>query len=302
MIIIKSNSNNPYFNIAAEEYLFSGFTDDICFLYINEPSVIVGKHQNAFAEINNEFARKNNIPLIRRLSGGGTVYHDTGNINFCFIVNGRKGSLIDFSKYTQPIINVLKTLGVNVHIGHRNNLFIGDKKVSGNAEYSYRNRVLHHGTLLFDSNLDNLEKSIDVTLGKFSDKAVQSVRSTVTNISQEFDVKLSSELFFSKLVGLLTEELNSTLEYSLNNDDIKEIEKLIETKYSQWSWNYGESPKFSIDVLINENSAVTVKVVKGLIVDCASNNVDIQSLRGCIIGKKYSDKFIKNLPFQLEYL
>ncbi len=174
-----SGSENPYFNLAAEEFLMRQKGGDFIFFYINQPAVIVGKHQNAIAEANIPFLFKNNILLARRASGGGTVYHDRGNLNFCFILTGQQDKLVDFKKYTQPIIDALGAIGLDVQFGKRSDLVLNGKKISGNAEHIFKNRVLHHGTLLFNTNLDDLEHSIQATKAQISDKAVKSDRKSV---------------------------------------------------------------------------------------------------------------------------
>ena len=163
MLCVNQTKTDPYFNIASEEYLLKNFDDEIIMLYINEPSVIVGKHQNTLAEINYTLAKQKGLSVIRRLSGGGSVFHDLGNLNFTFIKNGTPGKLVDFKGYTQPIVDALNEIGVNAEFGGHNSLLIGGKKFSGNAEHIYKNRVMHHGTILFSTNLENLAEVLYVS-------------------------------------------------------------------------------------------------------------------------------------------
>ena len=146
MYCITSNNTNPYFNLAAEEYFFREFKENIFMIWQSEPAVIVGKHQNTLAEINYEYIRNNNIKVARRLSGGGTVYHDQGNINFTFIVNGKEGKLVNFNRFIEPVINFLNNLSVNAEFQAKNNIIVNNRKISGNAEHIYKERILHHGT------------------------------------------------------------------------------------------------------------------------------------------------------------
>ena len=183
MICIKSDSNDPYFNLAAEEYLLKERKEDIYFQYINAPSVVIGKHQNALSEINLDYMNKNEILLARRISGGGAVYHDDGNLNYSFLTSEEAGDLIQFKKYTAPVIEILRLLGVEARLGKRNEILTDGGKISGTASHVYKNRTLHHGTLLFNSDLEKLAKCLYVDSSRIKDKAVKSVRSEVVNIS-----------------------------------------------------------------------------------------------------------------------
>jgi len=176
MLIVNRPHTDPWFNIAAEEYFLKNFQEDIFMLWQNEASIIVGKHQNTLAEINYPYVKENGIPVIRRISGGGTVFHDLGNLNFTFIQNGEKGKLVDFRKFTDPILAVLNKMGVPAVFEGKNDLRVDGLKISGNAEHVFKNRVLHHGTLLFSSVLNDLGKALKVKTDRFTDKAVKSIR------------------------------------------------------------------------------------------------------------------------------
>lgn len=268
MLIINQSITDPYFNIASEEFLLKNFSEDIFLLYTNSPSIIVGKHQNTMAEINHEFVTIKGIPVIRRLSGGGTVYHDLGNVNYSFITNGSKGNLVDFKKHTQPIIDVLKLLGVDACIGGKNDIRVGDRKISGNAEHIYKNRVLHHGTLLFDSKLDELNESIKVNLNAYNDKAVKSIRSHVANIKEYLKEDISIENFKEKLIAHIMALFPNPINYHLSPNDTHSINELITTKFSTWEWNYGYSPTYSLNRHINIKNGILyieINVEKGII-------------------------------------
>lgn len=316
MLLIQQTSTNPYFNIASEEYLLKNFMDDIFILYCNEPSIIVGKHQNTLAEINLEYATKNALKVIRRLSGGGTVYHDLGNLNYSFIANGSEGNLVDFKKFTLPIINVLQKLGIDAKLGGKNDIRVGDKKISGNAEHIYKNRVLHHGTLLFSSNLDELNESIKFNPNTYSDKAVKSIRSEVANISEFLKEPITITEFADLIANHIKQAFPSSKSYQLNINDINIINGLVDTKYSTWEWNFGYSPTYTLnkEILIGENIlGVMISVDKGIICEVKLkgnflNNEDLlkieQSLTDCphdidIITNKLStielEKFNPNL-------
>lgn len=212
--------------------------------WISEPSIIVGKHQNVFAEINHGFIHNNNIPVVRRISGGGTVYHDNGNVNYTMILNGQPGKLVDYPKYTKPIIQSLKKLGIDAYLDKKSSLFINGLKISGNAEHVYKNRIMHHGTLLFSTNLENLNMAIKSKEKTYSGKAVKSIRSQVTNISKHLPEHMNIQDFKDYLSGFMKNYFQSDAEYILNNNDIREINKLVKEKYRLWEWNYGYSPFF----------------------------------------------------------
>jgi len=177
MIGILSRSRNVFFNLAVEEYLLKQKTDDVFMLWQSGISVVVGKHQNTYAEINHAYIREHQIPVVRRLSGGGAVFHGPGNLNFTFIQNGEPGKMVNFRKFVTPVIEYLKTLGLSAEIGTQNEILIGGVKISGNAEHIFKKRVLHHGTLLFNVDLSMLKEAIKVVPERYIGKAVQSNRS-----------------------------------------------------------------------------------------------------------------------------
>ena len=226
MLFVENASLDPYFNIAAEEHLLKNFESDVIMLWRSNPSVVVGKHQNTLAEINLGFVRKNNIPVIRRLSGGGTVFHDPGNINFTFIKQAEKEKLVDFKAQTAPVIEFLNNIGVDARFEGKNDLRVNGLKISGNAEHISKNKVLHHGTLLFDANLHNLSESIKSREPHFTSKAVKSVRSTVVNIASLPGVSLGREEFMEKLGDYLQGYFKNISTYQFNDDDRRNIEKL----------------------------------------------------------------------------
>jgi len=239
--IISTNNHAP-FNLATEEILLKKYSDDIFFLYVDKPSIIVGKHQNTYAEINFPTIWQNKLDVYRRLSGGGTVYHDDGNLNFCFITNGQSNNLINFRTYTSKIVDALKTLDISAELGGRNDILIEGKKISGNASHIYKNRVMHHGTLLFKSDLSLLGESLKTDPGKYADKAVKSVRSQVTNIHNYLTQPLSIKEFQTHI---FKEVLKTEVIQEISEEDKKEIEKLIVEKYSTWQWNFGYSPDYT---------------------------------------------------------
>jgi lipoate-protein ligase A len=233
MKCIISPFNSCYQNIGSEEYFLSRFEEDIFYLYINDPSIIVGRHQNTSAEINQEYVRQNDIEVVRRLSGGGAVYHDHGNLNYGFIVQNQGKDINEvFRKLTIPIIDVLQKLGAETEFSGRNDLIIDGKKFSGIAQYHKGNKVLLHGTLLFNSDLSKVSQSLNVDPRKFQDKGVKSVQSRVTNISPYLSRPLSIEDFTSILSKEVIHHFPNSDFYELNEQDKAEIQKLVDSKYS----------------------------------------------------------------------
>ncbi len=268
MYCILSKISNPYFNLAAEEYLLKSRSEDFFLLYRNEPSIIVGKHQNTFAEINWDFVSKHKIKVARRLSGGGTVYHDRGNLNFAFIRKGLEAKLVDFKKYTAPIQDALYKMGVETKFEEHNSLSLNGFKISGNAEHVFKKRVLHHGTLLFSSSLENLEAAIRIRPGQYSDKAVKSIRSKVANICESMDKKLTIEEFETGIMNYFQESDPGSESYVFSRQEIQEINKLKIDKYETWQWIFSYSPKYEYSNAIEldkGNLRVKMDVDKGKI-------------------------------------
>ncbi len=243
MKIVLNENTSLSFNMAAEEYMMKHFDDDIFMLWRAERSVLIGKNQNALAEINYDYVKEHDINVVRRLSGGGTVFCDLGNTNFAFIVTDKK-SFSDFRKFTKPILEVLQKLGVNAEFSGRNDLTIEGKKFSGNAQYKYKDRLLHHGTLLFSSDLGDLTNSINPPKIKYESKGISSVKSRVTNIKAH----LKNDIDIIKFRELINNHILETVEdaefYHFSDNDIQEIESIEKKRFNTWTWNYGNSPKY----------------------------------------------------------
>ena len=268
MICIKDHRTDPYFNLAAEEYLLRNSTEEYFMLWQNEPSIVVGKHQNALAEIDLMYAREKGFKVARRISGGGTVFHDLGNLNFSFISNGEEGKLINYRKFATPIVEVLGKLGVEGTFSKRDDILIDGMKISGNASHVYKQRVLHHGTLLFSSDLADLSNALKTSPGSFSDKAVKSVRSKVTNISDYLPREMDVSEFRDTIMNHILESREGTAAYEYSDADVVAINRLREERFSTWEWNFGYSPRY---VFKKEGAAgkgkltVEMKVVSGII-------------------------------------
>jgi len=285
MLFINSQNTDPFINLAAEEYLLKKKEEDIFMLWISTPSVVIGKHQNAFAEINYDFIKKNGIDVARRLSGGGTVYHDEGNLNFTWIKNGEPGKLVDFKKFINPVIDFLKTININAVFGERNEILVNNCKISGNAEHIFKNRTLHHGTLLFETNLDKLRKSLSVNDKKYYDKAVKSVPHKVTNIKEFLDKNIKINQFRTNLFDYIRNVNNSGSVYEFNASEIRTIENLKNQKFKQWDWIFGYSPDYTFKRKIKINKEETIiefKVHKGTISNVTCKNLKNSDLKHII--------------------
>ena len=247
IFVDNENITDPSINLAIEEHLLRNLKveQDILLFYINEPSIIIGRNQNTLEEINLPYVEKHKIHVVRRLSGGGAVYHDLGNLNFSFINNSGMENIHNFKKFTAPVIDVLKELGIPAVLGGRNDILIEERKISGNAQYCSGNRLVSHGTLLFNSDLSKVAEALNVKMSKIESKGIKSVRSRVANISERIDHPMDILEFRALLKeGILRQSGNE--QYVLNAEDWTAIEKLADDRYRQWNWNYGRSPAFNI--------------------------------------------------------
>ena len=241
MLCIHNTQTDPYFNLAAEEYLLKNFKENIFMLWQNEPSIVIGKHQDVWAEVNLKFVQDQQIKIARRFSGGGAVYHDPGNLNLTFIETGQ---IMQTDKYTIQIMNFLKTLGVHVEVDERKGLTIGGFKISGSAQSIHKNRYMHHATLLFSTDLDRLVTSLKSTSRQAPEKTggkrstfVKSVRSPVTNISAHLPASISIQHFKKALLYYFTINNPGIQDYYFTQADLEAIYRLKEQKYATASWN-----------------------------------------------------------------
>ena len=243
MKIIQSISNSPIFNLAAEEFLFSEREDDLLFLYVNESSVIIGCNQAVRNEVDLEFCAQNEIRVVRRMSGGGTVFHDEGNLNYCFISNRKAYKPVLGSDFLLPIVEVLSALGIPVNIGKRKDLWLtGKYKISGTASHIGKMRELHHGTLLYDTNLDVLEKTLSSESPNSVIKAIASVRSTVMNLRTWFEeeghLTLNATDFFDFFSQKLRKHFQLESYLTLTDFEKEKIWELAKKKYMSYEWTY----------------------------------------------------------------
>ncbi len=247
MIYIENNQMEAAFSFALEYYFLNqkDLGDDIFTFWRTRPTLMIGRYQIAAAEINEAYAKENNIPIVRRLSGGGTIYTDEGGWQFTFITNGKDKDIDSgFKRFTEPVVLALRNLGVQAELSGRNDLLIGDKKFSGNAQHHGRHRILHHGSLLYNTNLEELVRSISVADDKIISKGIQSIRQRVTNIIDHMDTKMDAIEFKNRMVKSILPADGKT--YRLTDEDTGEINRIADETFRNWEWNYGNSPKYHI--------------------------------------------------------
>jgi lipoate-protein ligase A len=270
MHCIISGHTDPYFNLASEEILLKSRQENFFLLYRNRPSIVVGKHQNTLAEINLPFVIEKGIAVARRISGGGTVFHDLGNVNFAFITSGNEGELVDYRRHTLPIIGAMKKIGLEVTLGKRNELLLGMHKISGTASHVFKNRVLHHGTLLYSSEMDDLTMALKVRPGQFVDRAVRSVGSGVTNIRDHLVDKMDVVDFQKLILGHILDTMDGARKYKYSVQDVNEINQLRNSKFASWEWNFGYSPKYQFSKALrfgDRELTLHLNVEKGVITE-----------------------------------
>lgn len=247
MKYIESNSTDPYFNLALEEYVFEYMPKDESYfmLWQNANTIVIGKYQNAFEEINQRAVEERGIKVARRLSGGGAVYHDMGNLNFTFIVDQKDVKGMNFKIFVVPIVETLKGFGVEAEFSGRNDILVNGMKISGNSQYVRYGRVMHHGCIMLDSDLDKVADALKVREAKFKSKNSKSVRSRVTTINANAPRKISMQEFKSALKEhILGDE--SIEPYELTDEDLRKIEEIRNAKYATWEWNYGHSTAYEM--------------------------------------------------------
>ena len=312
MKYIDSQSYSPYFNLALEEHILKNknLKEDIVFLWKNTPTIVVGNNQNTIEEINMPFVNEKEIKVVRRLSGGGAVYQDLGNLNFTFLKRLEKPSNLEIKKFALPVVEALNKLGVPAELTGRNDITVEGKKISGNAQRLFRNKLLHHGTLLFDAELEIMAKVLQVGLDKVQSKGIKSIRSRVTNIKpylaqqrniEEFRESILRELFQGEIIK----------QYFLSEDDLRKINKLVNDKYNTWEWNFGYSPPYSIRNtrrFPGGKVELFLDVEKGILKNCQIfgdflSLCDISEIEKKLKNKRYESETIERTlsKFDLKY-
>lgn len=290
-----SGSHKPEINLAYEEYLLTESTEDHLLFYLNDRSVIFGKHQNPWLEINLDYCKQNSISIHRRLSGGGAVYHDLNNINFSFIRN-KETDFVNFREHIEPISALLRDAGIPNNITERNDIFIDDFKISGNAEHvnNRKKRILHHGTLLVSSDLDVLRRSLSPEEINIKTHAVSSVRSKVSSIDQHSEFTSAQEL-----MQYIESKLNSYVQVKdlkhVDPSALQEVQELAHQKYSDWDWTYAYSPQFIYSPL--EGTEITIR--KGQIIEMESTSLPDELIKHLIHSKIKESLIDGKLPSEI---
>ncbi|EWH21779.1 lipoate--protein ligase LplJ [Bacillus haynesii] len=303
LFIDNQNITDPRINLAIEEYCLKHLDPEETYLlfYINQPSIIIGKNQNTIEEINTKYVDENGIIVVRRLSGGGAVYHDLGNLNFSFITKDDGNSFHNFKKFTEPVVAALKKLGVDAELSGRNDLMANGRKISGNAQFSTKGRMFSHGTLLFDSEIEHVVSALKVKKDKIESKGIKSIRSRVANISEFLDQKMTTVEFRSMLLRYIFDTEGDIPEYKLTEKDWEIINQISKERYQNWDWNYGKSPKFNLQHSKRFQAGsvdIRLEVQKGVIRECKIFGDffgvgDVSDIEEKLTGVQYERKAIE---------
>jgi len=248
-LILNNEINDPTVNLALEEYCVRNLdveNEQYLLFYINDPSIIIGKHQNTIEEINRKYVDENGIYVVRRISGGGAVYHDRGNLNFSFITKHSNNAINNFRRFTEPVTDALRKLGVNAELSGRNDITVEGRKVSGNAQFTNTRAMFSHGTVLFNSRLEDVVEALNVKMEKIESKGIKSVRSRVANITEFLKEPMTVIEFREFITKNIFKDYNEIPFLELTDGQWQEVNDLSASKYKKWDWNYGRSPEFNI--------------------------------------------------------
>ena len=310
MIYIESKSNDPRYNTALELYAFNELAekDDVFMLWINSPCIVVGKNQNTTEEVNQKFCDDNGIKIVRRVSGGGAVYHDLNNLNYTIISNGRSGEEFDFKSFSQPVLDALDSLGVKAEFTGRNDLEIDGQKFCGNAQYVRSGRIMHHGCLMFDVNTSVLADALKVSKDKIESKGIKSVRSRVTNIKDHLpNQDMTVQDFVVALKKYMREKYEMT-DFVATEEDEAAILAIQEEKNNSWDWVYGKNPDFNIKRnrrLKTGKIEANIMVEQGVITNIKFYGdffgvMDVEDIAKKLVGVKYQKEDVQKVLEQID--
>ncbi len=302
MKLINNNQiTDATLNLALEEWAVRNLdleNEDYLLFYINRNAIIIGKHQNTIEEINSEYVKEKNIQVVRRISGGGTVYHDDGNLNFSFLTKFSQDSIHNFKKFTEPVVKTLNELGVKAELNGRNDITVDGKKISGNAQFSNTKAMFSHGTVLFNSNLEDVVEALNVKIDKIESKGIKSIRSRVANISEYLNENMSIFDFREKLLESILGSSENYPVLNLRENQWKEVHELANSKYRNWDWNYGRSPEFNIQKIkrfdfgqidaridVKDGTIRNLKIYGDFLAH--GDTIEVESK---LIGKKYKEE------------
>jgi lipoate-protein ligase A len=305
LFLSNEGMTDPAMNLALEEYALRTLPleDGILLFYVNEPSIIIGKNQNTIEEINREYVEANGIHVVRRLSGGGAVYHDLGNLNFSFIAKDEGDSFRNFAKFTRPVTDALRRLGVEAELSGRNDIQVGERKISGNAQFATKGRMFSHGTLLFDSDMERVASALRVKPIKFESKSTKSVRARVANISEFLPEPMTIEQFRNALLReIFGTEPDLAPTVRMTPDDWEAVRKLADERYRSWEWNYGRSPKSNVEHAVKFPTGIVdirLFVEEGRIASCAIfgdffGTGDVDEAEAALVGARYEDTALRD--------
>lgn len=305
MKYILSKTNNPYFNLAAEEYIINNLNEDLFYVYVNKPSVIIGKNQDPIDETNIKYLKENNILLVRRISGGGAVYQDLGNVNYSFVLKGKAKDIYKFEKYSRPIVNFLKNkLHLNAEFGGRNDIQINNKKISGIAQFVSNDNLIFHGTLIFNVDFSNVNKILTPNYDKILSKGVKSIQKRVGNIYDELSQKITKEEF----IGLLIDNISDDKEYKFTAEQLKEINKIAKIKEDKIKfllenrneYKYKKSEYISgfgtIQIYFNLEAG---KIIQFEIFGEYFSKYNTDDIKNKFIGKAYDQNTIRDIVYSI---
>ena len=301
-LVDNRNNSDPFINLAIEDHLLRFSDKTFLFVYINSPSVIVGRNQNIYEEVNVKFASDNDIKIVRRISGGGAVYHDKGNLSYSIISDYKRELYNNYKKFSQPAILLLQKLNLNAALNERNDIVLNGKKISGVAQFTSRNRMITHGTLLFNTQLSTLRRVLEVKQDEFVSKSTKSKRSSVINIADELQKEISVDEFKDMLIEEFSDFYGGIAEFNFGDDEWFKVKESAKEKFKNWNWIYERIPKFQINRrrIIGEKSyTLFMKVDKGIIseieLNSEGNYTELNFLKKSLIGKKYFYDEIRNL-------